>query len=170
MFFKCIINNLKILDFYIVDEALDWSNIRSAMQSEICNRGSELLVHWGKRQSGFWFIGEFVIGLLAYRGYWNRALGLSGTLLSGFWFVGDFVIGLLTYRGFVIGLMVIGLLVIGLMSYTRYCTYRPAGWKRWVFNWDLKTCILSVQCFSSWPGVYSMKTAQRPRWNEDRRS
>ena len=90
------------------------------MQSEICNRG---FGPSGKRQSGFWFIGEFVIGLLAYRGYGNRPFGLSGTLLSGFWFVGDFVIGLLTYRGYIIGLMVIGLLVIGLVSYTPYICY-----------------------------------------------
>ena len=79
--------------------------IRSAMQSEICNRGFGLS---GNLSSGSWPIGDIAIGLLV----------LSGNLLSGFWFVGDFVIGLLTYRGFVIGLMVIGLLAIGLMSYT----------------------------------------------------
>ena len=58
-----------------------------------------------------------ILGLLTYRGYCNRAFGLSGNLLSGFWFIGDLVIGHLTYRGFVIGLMVIGLLAIGLMSH-----------------------------------------------------
>ena len=93
------------------------------MQSEICNRG---FGPSGQRQSGFWFIRKFVIGLLACRRYCNRAFGLSGNLLSGFWFVGDFVIRLLTYRGFVIGLMVIGLLAIGLMSYIPFtipCIY-----------------------------------------------
>ena len=66
---------------------MDWSNIRSAMQSEICNRGSGPL-------------GEKAIGVLVYRGICHRALGLSGILQSGFWFIGDFVIGVLVRRGF----------------------------------------------------------------------
>ena len=118
------------MDFYIV--------------SGICNRG---FGPSGKRQSGFWFLGEFVIGLLTYRGYCNRAFGYSGNLLSGFWFVGDFVIGLLAYRGFVIGLMVIGLLAIGLMSYTRTPTHAyitlssstsPLIFRGWAFS-DLES-------------------------------
>ena len=43
--------------------------------SEIWNRG---FGSSGKRQSGFWFIGEFVIGVLVRRGFCYRAFDLSG--------------------------------------------------------------------------------------------
>ena len=80
--------------------------------------------------SGFRFIGEMAIWLMAYRGFYFQAFDLSRILQSGFWFIGDLVIGLLTYRGFVIGLMVIGLLAIGLMSCSRVCMTRCLGKSR----------------------------------------
>ena len=71
MFFKCFINDLIILDFYIVRKFIIGV-----------------------------LIGEKAIGVLVHRRICHRALGLSGILQSGFWFIGEFVIGVLVRRGF----------------------------------------------------------------------
>ena len=53
------------------------------MQSEICNRGFGLS---GNLLAGFWFVGDFVIGILTYRGF-----------VIGLMVIGLLAIGLMSY-------------------------------------------------------------------------
>ena len=77
MFFKCIINDLIILDFYIVRKF----EIGVLVHRGKGNRGFGLS---GNLSSGSWRIGDIAIGLLVYRGICYRGFGSSGILLSGF--------------------------------------------------------------------------------------